>query len=267
MSNMLVKETSTSMSELDVQITTAKAYPRNVQTALAEAVSMATMSQEIAESCIYALPRKNDKGQKIFIKGPSIRLAEIMMCAWGNMHGASRMTINDGKTVTAEGAAWDLEKNVRVIKESKRSIVGKTGQTYSADMQVMASNAAAAIALRNAILSTLPRTFALQVYDAAVKAAVGEQKTLASRVTSLIKRFEVLGIVPDKIFSYYGRRDASEFTADDVEDMIGVGTSLKEKVITIEQAFTEESATDNNPAAVNLENRMEQNTAKGVTHA
>src|ERR1700676_2937697 len=139
-------------AELDVQITTAKAYPRNVGNSLNEAISMATLNKDTAASCIYSLKRGKGSDSKE-ITGESIRLAEILLSAWGNTHVASRIVENDGSTITTEAVAWDLEKNVKVCKQVKRSIKTKEGRTFSADMQVVTANAGQSIALRNAILS------------------------------------------------------------------------------------------------------------------
>jgi hypothetical protein len=63
--------------ELDIQINTAKAYPRSVKSFLEEAKMLATANQETAASCFYSLPRKDKNGKQVQITGPSIRLAEI----------------------------------------------------------------------------------------------------------------------------------------------------------------------------------------------
>ena len=49
--------------ELDIQITTAKRFPRSITAFQTEARSMVTATQEIAESCFYVLPRKTQDGK------------------------------------------------------------------------------------------------------------------------------------------------------------------------------------------------------------
>ena len=44
-------------AEIDVQISTAKAFPRSMKMFLNRAESMATVSEDVAASCSYALPR------------------------------------------------------------------------------------------------------------------------------------------------------------------------------------------------------------------
>src|ERR1700677_598981 len=106
-------------AELDTQISTAKAYPRSSTSAVEYATQLATMDEATAQSCFYCLPRKEKDGTKKEIRGASIRLAEIIMCAWGNLHVASRIIENDGRHVTAEGVAWDLQTNVKSSQQVK----------------------------------------------------------------------------------------------------------------------------------------------------
>jgi hypothetical protein len=235
MSELMIKENALIKAELDTQITTAKAYPRDINRFMDEAMQMATFDQETAESCIYAVPRGKGTDQK-FIKGESIRLAEIMQIAWGNMHVGSRITSNDGKTITAEGAAWDLEKNVKVIKEVKRSITGKFGP-FTPDMQVVTGNAACSIAMRNAIFSVVPKAFVKKVYDAAVSMAIGDQKTINTKISALFDKFKKMGIQPEMILSYFEKTNQAEITKEEYTEMIGIGTSIKDGILSIDKAF------------------------------
>ena len=94
-------------SEVDIQVSTAKAYPRDVEQSLNRIKQLATIDNETAENCFYAL-RRGDT----FIEGPSVRLAEIIGCAWGNLRVQARIIGNDGKFITAQGIAHDLEHHV-----------------------------------------------------------------------------------------------------------------------------------------------------------
>lgn len=86
-------------SEVDIQVSTAKAYPRDVEQSLKRIKQLATIDNETAENCFYALKRGDT-----FIEGPSVRLAEIIGCAWGNLRVQARIIGNDGKFITAQGS-------------------------------------------------------------------------------------------------------------------------------------------------------------------
>ena len=77
------------------QVETAKRYPRDVRKCLQEAEEMALLSPEIAEACIYSVPRAGKA-----IQGPSVRLAEIFVSSWGNVYMAAKIKENNGQTVT-----------------------------------------------------------------------------------------------------------------------------------------------------------------------
>ena len=64
-------------------------------------------------------------------------MAEIIANAWTNLRVATRIIGNDGRMITAQAVCHDLETNVAVCKEVKRSIVTKKGYTFSQDMQVV----------------------------------------------------------------------------------------------------------------------------------
>ncbi len=205
---------------------------------------MATYDQETAESCIYALPRGKEP-----IKGPSIRLAEIMQCAWGNMHVGGRVVANDGKSITAEGVAWDLEKNVKVQKEVKRSIKGKNG-TYSDDMQNVTGNAAISIAIRNSIFGIIPQAFVKRVYEESVQAALGDQKTRTSKISALFSRFQKMGINQDKILTYFNKKTPEEINAEEMVAMIGFGTAIKDGSLSIDKAFTHQPVAESKSQSI-----------------
>src|ERR1043165_7764854 len=99
-------------AEIDVQISTAKAYPRSLTKFIQKATSMATVSEGVAESCAYALPR----GGKT-LEGPSVRLAEIVVSSYGNVRAGARIIYKDNKIVRAQGICHDLEGNTSVTVE------------------------------------------------------------------------------------------------------------------------------------------------------
>jgi hypothetical protein len=266
-SELIVKNPEEVRVELDVQINTAKAYPRNVSNAIKEAVSMATINKETAESCIYSVPRGKGKEATV-ITGESIRLAEILASAWGNIHSASRITENDGTTITAEGVAWDLEKNVKVCKQVKRNIKTKDGYTFGNDMQVVTGNAAQSIALRNALLSVIPRAYAKEVFKQAINFTLGfdendpnAKEKLRERSEKFVARFEKLGIKKEKIFNYFGHRSFDEFNREDITEMAGIGTAITsaEKSLKIEKAFEFDDGVSQTKELANTLNKKLEN--------
>ena len=70
---------------------------------------------------------------------------------YGNLQLSSRIVEVADTYIVAQGVVWDLEANVRISTETRR-ITTEEGRRYNEDMIMMTGNAAASIALRNAIL-------------------------------------------------------------------------------------------------------------------
>lgn len=165
-------------ADIDRQVSTAKRYPRSIADFKRRAMELATVDQETAEECWYSLPR----GGKV-IEGPSIRFAEITASSYGNLRAETREIGEDDKSITAQASCWDLENNVAIRREVKRRIVDKRGVRYGDDMIATTSNAAASIALRNAIFAVVPKAIFKSVLNEVRKVAMGDERTLtATRV-------------------------------------------------------------------------------------
>ncbi len=224
-------------AETDTQITTAKRYPRDFSVSKRKMLSLATLDEETASGCFYKLNRQGKT-----IEGPSVRMAEIAISCFGNIKAGARVIANDGKTITAQGFCHDLENNVAVSVEVKRRITDKAGKTYSEDMQVVTGNAACAIAFRNAAYKVVPMALIKPVYEAAKKCAVGDLKTLADRRTAALKYFATLGVNEKQVLGYLGKSAVDGIDLGDVENLIGLSTSIKEGSTTVDEAFNEKSA-------------------------
>jgi hypothetical protein len=252
MSNELIVQDNNSVivrAEIDSMIATANAYPRDVEKAIEQAIQLATMNEEIAASCFYALPRKDKDGNKIEVKGKSIRLAEIMMSCWKHLHAATRIIEVSEKHITTAGVCWDLQQNVKVEMPDKVSIWfgekgGKGGYRANNDMQIMLSKASCSKALRNAIFRVISPAFADIVYNAAMKKAVGDTKTVNAKLNVVIDKLVKMGVNKEEMLEYFGHKNLMEFTADDLQSLIGIGTALKEGMIKPEEVFSVEKTVD-----------------------
>lgn len=221
-------------AEVDMQVTTAKRYPRQLKVVMDKALSMATRSEDIAADCFYVLPKAGKK-----IAGPSIRLAEIMVSCWGNLRGEMRTLGVDEKHVEGQAMVWDLETNVAIRKEEKRRITHKNGERYGDDMIATTGRAAAAIAFREAAFKVIPRVYVDEIYDACRKVAVGDITTLGEQRTKAFEHFHRYGITDDRILAVLERASIEEVTLDDVETLRGIRTAVKEKQIKPDEAFPE----------------------------
>lgn len=219
-------------SEVEAQLDAAHKYPRSVTRFLSEAKTLATISQEVAESCIYSMPRDGK-----MIVGPSVRLAEICASTYRNLQVGGRVVDDDEKNVTAQGGAWDMERNLRVTVETRRRITKRNGARFSDDMVTVVGNAAAAIARRNAIFQVIPKAYVDVIYAHVRKVAVGDAQTLAARRQAIIDRLGKLGVTNDRVLARLGKTGVEDIGLEELEVLIGLGTAIKNGEQGIDDAF------------------------------
>lgn len=217
-------------SEINQAVATAKQFPRNLTVVRKKAYHLITNNQEIAASCIYALPRQGK-----VIKGPSARFAEIIAHAWGNCRYSARIIEEGAESVTAQGVFYDAESNVGVSYESKRRIIDKDGRRYTPDMVIMTCNAACSVAMRNAILKAIPKAAWQWLYEQAEATVAGDVKTLSERRDKVLALFRPFGMTPAMVFRVIGVEGQSEITTDHLTNLHAILTSLKDGDTTVEQ--------------------------------
>lgn len=219
-------------SEVEAQLDAAHKYPRSIKRFLSEAITLATFNREIAASCMYAAPRSGK-----VIEGPSVRLAEICISAYGNLHVGARVVGAEDKEVVSQGVCWDLEKNNRITIEKRRKITDKKGNRFNDDMINVTGNAAASIALRDAAFRVIPRTYVNAVYDAARKVAVGEASTLAARRDEIVNKLVKMGAMPDRILARIGKPSFDDVGLAELQILIGFGTAIHSGAEKVDDIF------------------------------
>lgn len=230
----IVQMDAVERASVDSQVATAKQYPRNITRSIHNSIAMATMDNETAQSCGYALPRGNKP-----ITGPSVHLAKIIVSNWGNMRTEAKVVQITDKQIISRGTAWDLETNVASAFEVRRSIVDKYGKRYSDDMITVTGNAANSIAYRNAVFSVIPKAVVDKVYKSAQKQITGDlssEEKLIKRRTEAIKYFnDEWGINEDEVIKLCGKQTINQIKSDELALLIGMTQSLKDGDTTVEE--------------------------------
>lgn len=223
-------------SEIDIQVSTAKQYPRNIPDVLNKISTYATMDTETAADCFYVL-RRSGSGGSTTVEGLSVRMAEIIAGAWGNLRVQTRIVGNDGRTITAQGICHDLETNVAVSVEVKRRITDKYGKTYSEDMQVVTGNAASAIAFRNAVLKVVPKAVTKRVIEGVKQVALGQSLDLETSRQKMLEYFGKLGVTKDMILDYLNLKKVEEIDKEAVFELRATANAIKEGTTTVQETF------------------------------
>lgn len=218
--------------EINMQVATAKRWPRVLSKFKEKALSLATLDRETATSCYYKLRRAGKA-----IEGPSIRLAEICTTAWGNLRAGARVISIDEKHVTSQGVFHDLEHNVQVSMEVKRRITDKEGRRFSDDMIVVTSNAANAIAFRNACFKGIPYSYIHDIYIKVKAVARGDVKELGTRRTEALAKFAEIGVNEKRVLTFLRRPKTTDIDLSDLEDLFGIYTAIQDRETTVEEQF------------------------------
>ena len=230
----IVQVDAVERANVDSQVATAKRYPRDIRRSIDNSVVMATMNQETAQSCNYALPRGGKP-----ITGPSVHLAKIIVSNWGNMRTEAKVVQITDKQVISRGTCWDLETNVASAFEVRRSIIGKNGQRFSEDMITVTGNAANSIAYRNAVFSVIPKAITDRVYYAAQRFITGDlsdsDKLLKVR-TGIINNFKnSYGITEEEVVKMCGKQTVNQIGADEISMLMGTIQALKDGDTTVDE--------------------------------
>lgn len=224
--------------DVDLQVRTAKTFPRDISKFKDQAHEMVCLDKETAESCSYAYKR----GGKI-IEGPSTRLAEIIAASWGNLRVAARTTGTDEGFIYAESVCWDLENNVAVSYETRRRITNKEGQRFNDDMIGITGNATTSIAFRNSVFRVVPRAYVNEIWKAARKVAAGGQ-TLEQKRVDMLNWFEGQGVTEQQVLDLLNIANVDDVSAEQLAMLRGFAQSIKDGLTSIESIFHGEEQPD-----------------------
>jgi len=194
--------------EVQAGMVMAKRFPRDEQQAYAR-IMQACKRHKLAEQAIYTYPRGGTN-----VTGPSIRLAEVLAQAWGNMDaGIIELSRTLGSSEVM-AYAWDLETNMRqtkVFTVPHERRVGK-GEDFRVvhltdprDIYEMTANQGSR-RLRACILGVIPG----DIQDAAVEACRQTRKQLSAgeplidRIRKCVAAFHELGVTGDMIAAHVG---------------------------------------------------------------
>lgn len=219
--------TSRQAQEVQAAMVVAKKFPRDEATSF-DRIMRSCKRKGLAEQAEYTYPRGGTK-----ITGASIRLAEAVAQAWGNIdYGIIEIEQKPGFSEML-AYAWDLETNVRVTKIFTVKHIRDTREkskelTDQRDIYEATANFGAR-RVRACILGIIPG----DVMDAAVdqcratlKGAYAEP--LEDRFRKMVATFEADFMVSQKQVEEYLGYDIKSVNENDFVRMQGVFRSLRD---------------------------------------
>lgn len=241
------------MAELNQDVITARAFPRSVATVMRNITQLVMLDEQTAKECVYAVPRDGKT-----IRGPSIRLAEIIASQWGNCHCASRVVHVDKieKYVESEGIFHDLETGLKRTARTRKNISKRDGGLYSQDMIMTAGNAAASIGMREAILKGVPKAVWRQAFEHAENVIRGDVTTLVERREDAMKALAGIGVTPERVFAAVGVAGLEEIGLDELTDLYAMYQGVKSKETDVDEVFPAIKKTGDQPTG--LKGKLDQ---------
>lgn len=185
------------IAEVQAAMVIAKRFPRDQRVAM-DRVLMACARPTLAEAALYSYARG---GQEV--TGPSIRLAEAIAQAWGNLQvGVREIEQRDGES-TVEAYAWDLETNLRQSKvfqvaHERHTRQGVKKLSDPRDIYELVANQGAR-RLRACILAAIPGDVteaAVRQCDVTLRA---KAEVTPERLKALVEKFGEYGVTKEQI--------------------------------------------------------------------
>lgn len=235
---------SITRGEIDIQIATAKKFPRSMTQFKKDALEMVSMDEETAASCIYRRPVGKDQqtGEQKFAEGLSIRMAEIVAACYGNLRYGAFLVEQTERFVKARGFCHDVQKNVAATSEAVESTVKKGGAPYDERMRVVVAKACLSKAARDAVFKVVPRALCRPLEDMAKQVAVGDAKTLVTRRDQALKWCASKGVTTERVCRALDIKGIDDIGIAQLELLTGLRTAINDGDITLEEAFPSKPA-------------------------
>lgn len=232
------QENST-LAEIKGKMFLARQFPRDTDLAVQRTLQEC-QQKSLAESAQYEYKR----GDTV-VRGPSIRLVEVLARNWGNIAYGVREVEATSEGTLVEAYAWDLETNVAdnkvfTVKNERNTKNGSYKLKDSRDIyENMANNAARR--KRACMLSVLPGWYvdaALEECDKTLKKALtgGGKVSLEEIRAQLSQAFAAMDVTPKMICEKVGR-DIEHLTENDIVQLRRLYTTIKDGFIKPQDVF------------------------------
>ena len=221
--------------EVQGAIFMAKQFPRDEYAAIQKIERMCER-MNLAEQATYSYPRGGAQ-----VTGPSIRLAEAIAQAWGNIDcGVIELESKNGASEMM-AYAWDLETNTRVTKMFKVKHVRDTKkgqQTLSDSRDIYEATANfGARRLRACVLAVIPGDVVERAVEACKDTVINKDKTpVDQQIKNLEKAFKEFKVTREQLEEYAGF-NLSKFGKEEIFQLRGVYKAIKDGNATKEDYF------------------------------
>lgn len=232
-------EESRAMAEVRAQVFMARQFPRDVLAAR-DRIMMECQRLKLAERAEYSFPRGGSQ-----VTGPSIRLAEVLVRAWGNaMAGVTEVERREGESAML-AYAWDLETNTMhrqefVVPHARDTKQGKKNLTDDRDIYEMTANQASR-RKRACILAIIPGDIVDEAVAQCRKTLIAKVGDLATVIPAMLEKFAGIGVTREMI----EKRLRHKIDATQPAEVVGLGSifnSIRDGMAVVSDFFEVERA-------------------------
>lgn len=252
--------------EVQAAVFMAKQFPRNENESIAR-IMRACDRIGLATKAVYSYPKGGAN-----VTGPSVRLAEAMAQAWGNIQsGVVELEQRDGES-TCMAYCWDIETNTRECKifTVKHQISTKKGMKVLTDPREIYELVAnqGARRKRACILNIIPGDVTELAVERCNKTLQsGNRRPLIDRLREMVDFFQTRFSVPlSSIEKYFGYK-LDAFTEQDGITLANIFNALKDGEAKREDYFQlpKITASEDEPEPDSKENAAPKTNKKGDT--
>lgn len=224
------------IAEVQASMAIAKRFPRDEFAAYTRIMN-ACKRPSLAENAAYAYPRGGTT-----VTGPSIRLAEVLANAWGNIDYGYREVGSGPGYTDVEAYAFDKESNSRSCRTFRVSHIRSTKQgnknlTDPRDVYELVANQASR-RIRACILQIIPGDVteeAMKACESTIKKAGGDAP-LVDRVRKMSAVFQEYGVTTEMLERRLGHKlDAT--IEQELVQLRRIYTSIKDGAAKREEFF------------------------------
>lgn len=244
-SGMAQYQESKELSEIKGKMFLARQFPRDPDYSL-QNVLRECERPELAQSATYEFPR----GDSV-VKGPSIRLVEVLARHWGNIDcGITEVDSKDGMT-TIKCYAWDLQTNVSdektfTVKHERSTKKGSYKLTDERDIYEAVANKGAR-RKRACLLAVMPGWYvdaALAACEKTLSASITDGKSMEDVISSIVSAFGEFGITPEQISDKLSK-PVDKLSKNDVVKLRHLYSAIKDGFVKATDSF---GTSPSNPA-------------------
>ena len=218
-------------SSIEAQVTSARQGPRSLEAFRRRVDEMLAFDPAQVPHLLWT--REVDGKLE---RGASIRLAELLLYAWGNARSSAHILQIGRDYAEAEGVCLDVETNTATAVTVRRS-TRRTGRRMSHEEVLNTATAAGSVARRNAILACIPQLVWGRVLRQVEDLIAGDEALLPERRDALLQDIVGRGVPPERVLVALGVDSIGDIGRDLLVTLHGLVASLNDGGADLDELF------------------------------